>query len=141
MRKSNSIISFFIVVFILVAGCASTQEQKSKESGSVSDMPSDNDSNAVRVDNNNLELEDYLRQLPGVRFSGQGNVLVRGVNSIQGDNRPLFVVDGVNVGRDYIGVRNIVEVENINYIRVLKGAEASIYGIQGGNGVIEITTQ
>ena len=126
---------------MFAAGCATSDNQRQSQTGSVSEMPSGNDSNTILVDNNNLQLEDYLRQLPGVTVDGRGTVLVRGVNSIHGNNSPLFVVDNMNVGRNFNSVRNIVDVNNINYVRVLKGAEATLYGIQGGNGVIKIVTR
>ena len=141
MYRRTSFLISFISVLVLAAGCASSDKQRQSQTGSVSEMPSGNDSNTIMVDRNSLELEDYLRQLPGVTVDGRGNVLVRGVSSIQGDNRPLFVVDDVSVGRNFNSVRNIVDVNNINYVRVLKGAEATLYGIQGGNGVIKITTR
>ena len=141
MHRRTSFLISFISVLVLAAGCATSDKQRQNQTGAVSEMPSGNDSNTILVDNDNLELEDYLRQLPGVTVDGRGNVLVRGVNSIQGDNSPLFVVDNMNVGRNFNSVRNIVDVNNINYVRVLKGAEATLYGIQGGNGVIKIVTR
>lgn len=139
MNRYASYIIAFIAILIFAVGCSTTQNQS--QNGFVSELASDNDGNSVKVNDTNLELADYLRRLPGVRVMGQGEVLVRGVSSIEGDNRPLFVVDEVHVGRDFYSVRDIVDVENINYVKVLKGAEATMYGMQGSNGVIKIVTR
>jgi TonB-linked SusC/RagA family outer membrane protein len=67
-------------------------------------------------------------------------IRVRGGNSIQGDNNPLYVVDGVIMGQDYnLNKLNISDIQSIN---VLKDATAvAIYGTRGSNGVVLITTK
>jgi TonB-linked SusC/RagA family outer membrane protein len=61
---------------------------------------------------------------------------IRGLNSFGGGNDPMFVVDGVSGTLvDYI---NPNDIETIS---VLKDASAAIYGVQGANGVILITTK
>ncbi|MDR0692298.1 MAG: TonB-dependent receptor [Prevotellaceae bacterium] len=60
---------------------------------------------------------------------------IRGLNSFAGSNGPMIIVDGVPGGMDYINPNDIETVS------VLKDAAASIYGIQGANGVILITTK
>jgi TonB-linked SusC/RagA family outer membrane protein len=61
---------------------------------------------------------------------------VRGLNSFTDGNGPMVIVDGVpGILMDYI---NPNDIETIS---VLKDAAASIYGIQGANGVILITTK
>lgn len=60
---------------------------------------------------------------------------VRGLNSFAGSNGPMILVDGVPRPIDYI---NPNDVESIS---VLKDASAAIYGVQGANGVILITTK
>ncbi len=65
-------------------------------------------------------------------------IRVRGGNSIQGGNNPLFVVDGI------IGAYGPTEINpaDIASIEVLKDASATaIYGARGANGVIIITTR
>ena len=64
-------------------------------------------------------------------------VRIRGVNSIEGDNSPLVVVDGVQ-GVD-LGTLNPNDIATLD---VLKDASATaIYGVRGSNGVIIITTK
>ena len=66
-------------------------------------------------------------------------VRIRGTNSINSSNEPLYVVDGV------VGVSNPLSTLNPNDIQsldVLKDASATaIYGARGANGVIIITTK
>ncbi len=64
-------------------------------------------------------------------------VRIRGVNSIEGDNSPLIVVDGVQ-GVD-LGSLNPNDIATMD---ILKDASATaIYGVRGSNGVIIITTK
>jgi len=64
-------------------------------------------------------------------------ILIRGANSINGNNSPLIVVDGV------LGVElNMISPNDIETIDILKDASATaIYGSRGSNGVIIITTK
>jgi TonB-linked SusC/RagA family outer membrane protein len=64
-------------------------------------------------------------------------IRVRGGNSLQGNNEPLVVVDGV-IGADL----NQINPGDIESIDVLKDASAtSIYGARAANGVILVTTK
>lgn len=81
-------------------------------------------------------------QTPGLQISSQSgspgggfNIRVRGVTT-NGDNSPLILVDGVRY--DDLATLNPNNIESIN---VLKDASAGIYGVQGANGVILITTK
>lgn len=79
------------------------------------------------VDVSNLTSE------PGAGLS----IRIRGSNSINGDNSPLLVIDGV-LGGSFESL-NMNDVESM---QVLKDASATaIYGSQGANGVIIITTK
>jgi TonB-linked SusC/RagA family outer membrane protein len=62
-------------------------------------------------------------------------LLVRGINSFAGNNSPMVIVDGVPRPIDYVNPNDIESVS------VLKDASAAIYGVQGANGVILITTK
>lgn len=88
-------------------------------------------------------LTDYLRRISGVTVSGEGanaRVQVRGpVSFQQSSNRPLFIVNGSQLGTDYSTVFNNIDVREIQSVRVLKGAdETAVYGMQGSAGVILI---
>ena len=82
-------------------------------------------------------------------------IILRGNNSITGDNQALIVVDGVPInnstnsnsggewgGRDYGNGVSDINPDDIESISVLKGASASaLYGSQAMDGVILITTK
>jgi TonB-dependent SusC/RagA subfamily outer membrane receptor len=74
---------------------------------------------------------DFVNGVPYLRGGGV-------VTSGGGSNEPMYVVvDGVggNGGVDVINPGSVEAVE------VLKGANASIYGSQGGSGVLVVTTK
>ena len=102
-------------------------------------------------------------KVAGVTISGSSNlggssrILLRGVRSINFENQPLFVVDGVQInngnfatrdqvrgalGYDYGNAAQDINPDDIESVNVLKGASATaLYGSQGANGVIIITTK
>ncbi|KAF2334105.1 SusC/RagA family TonB-linked outer membrane protein [Flavobacterium ginsenosidimutans] len=81
-------------------------------------------------------------------------VVIRGLNTITGNNGPLYVVDGTPINnsatgtttttRSYDAGNGISDIDpnNIESMTVLKGAAASaLYGSRAGGGVIIITTK
>lgn len=93
-----------------------------------------------------VQVEEWLEgRVPGVwvvrRASGI-SLLIRGQGSIQGNNEPLYVLDGVPLqmapgrGLYWVSPRDIATVT------ILKDAGATaIYGVRGANGVVFITTR
>jgi len=77
------------------------------------------------------DIYEMIRTLPGVMVNGS-NVTVRGVQST-GNTSPLFVVNGTVV-RSISGI----DPAMVKSMEVLKGPSASVYGIEGANGVIVI---
>lgn len=78
--------------------------------------------------------------LPG----GGSSIQIRGINSINSTNEPIYVVDGVimsgQTGNNDVNALAGINPNDIESIEVLKDASASaIYGAQGANGVIIIT--
>jgi len=82
------------------------------------------------------------------------NVTIRGLSSFSGSNQALFIVDGVPFSNDTndtgsfiagnVGSSRFLDIDpnNIASVEVLKGlAAATLYGTQGKNGVILITTK
>ena len=69
--------------------------------------------------------------------AGSGvNMTLRGARSINGDNNPLFIIDGIEGNYEELNPNDIASIE------VLKGASSTaIYGSAGANGVIIITTK
>ena len=86
-------------------------------------------------------------KVPGIivtRTSDGGiAVQLRGTaSSFYGSTMPLYVVDGVPMKPGANGELLGINPYDIETIKVLKDAsETAIYGIRGGNGVIEITTK
>lgn len=82
---------------------------------------------------------------------GEGSYMnLRGIRSFVGNNAPLVVINGIpyipdtndsqlinGLSNDIFSAYNINDIQNIT---VLKGAEAAMYGSMGANGVILIET-
>jgi TonB-dependent starch-binding outer membrane protein SusC len=79
-------------------------------------------------------IYEILGTIPGVNVSGS-SVTVRGIGST-GSTSPLFVVNGITVS-SISGINPSM----VQSVEVLKGPAASIYGVQGANGVIIIHTK
>ena len=79
------------------------------------------------------------------------SVIIRGISSINGDNQPLYVIDGVPLQQTTrqamghttaMGGISSVNPNDIETLTVLKGAAATaLYGSRAANGVIVITTK
>lgn len=83
---------------------------------------------------------------------GASRVNIRGASSINGDNEPLYVVDGIPLSKDQASYNfsgeyrqdplSLINPSDIESIDVLKdAAAAAIYGSRASNGVILITTK
>ena len=89
---------------------------------------------------------------------GQANsVIIRGISSINGNNQPLYVVDGVPLQQttftgtraqnsdemtNAVGGISSINPNDIENMTILKGAAATaLYGSRAANGVIMITTK
>lgn len=88
--------------------------------------------------------------------ASSSKIILRGFNSLNGDNQPLIVVDGVPMD-NFVGASNNdfwnpsadmgsglgdLNPEDIESMSVLKGGAASaLYGSRASNGVILITTK
>jgi len=66
-------------------------------------------------------------------------VNIRGAHSFTGTDAPLYLIDGMPFEPGAGGVLSGVDPYSIESIKVLKGADAVIYGIRAMNGVILIT--
>ncbi|KAI9453512.1 hypothetical protein F5148DRAFT_1289077 [Russula earlei] len=89
-------------------------------------------------------LEAIQGMVPGAditRSSGKAGagvtVLIRGTRTINGSSDPLYIIDGIQGGSP-----STINPNDIESIEVLKDASSTaIYGSQGANGVIIITTK
>ena len=87
----------------------------------------------------------------GASMGGTQKIKIRGVNSINGGDEPLIVIDGTPIsnsnfsgsaGADYGNLAQDINPSDIESVNVLKGPAASaLYGIRGQYGVIMITTK
>ncbi|WP_028667289.1 SusC/RagA family TonB-linked outer membrane protein [Runella zeae] len=91
-------------------------------------------------------LQALSGRAPGVQVTqntgapgGNVSVRIRGTNSVQGSNEPLYVVDGFPTSGSNPTILNNSDIESIE---ILKDASATaIYGSRGANGVVLITTK
>ncbi len=91
-------------------------------------------------------VENMLNgKVPGVFVSpgsGQpgasGTIVIRGKTTVSGSTAPLWVVDGVIVGNS-AGTLNPEDIDNMTVLK--DAASTAIYGSQGSNGVIIVTTK
>lgn len=114
------------------------------------------------TENKNFSVANMLQgKVAGVQISQSGTglggstrIVMRGLNSLSGNNQPLWVVDGMPIsdnsseqatqwgGFDYAGAASEINPEDIESISVLKGANAAaLYGSRAQNGAIVIMTK
>lgn len=124
----------------------------------------------------NSQRDNFLNALQG-RVAGlqvgtssgmpgaSSGVLIRGINSISGNNQPLYVVDGMPIDNrtaqnnqfvaggitgqstenrniDFSNRAQDINPNDIEKVTILKGPEAAaLYGVEAANGAILITTK
>ncbi len=115
----------------------------------------------VRVSQENV-LNAMAGKVAGVTVNQTGgtgssvSMVIRGATSLNNDNQPLFVIDGVPVANtlnnvtqigkdnrvDYGNAISSLNPEDIANVTVLKGpSAAALYGSRAGNGVVLTTTK
>jgi vitamin B12 transporter len=90
-------------------------------------------------------LQDLLADLPGVNIDSAGglgqqsSVFMRGTDS----DHTLLLIDGVRVGSATLGIApwQIVPLEQIDHIEVVRGPLSTLYGSDAVGGVIQIFTR
>ncbi|MCL7765070.1 TonB-dependent receptor [Polaribacter sp. Z014] len=115
--------------------------QKKKElTGAVSQIKSDEIMKTATSDLSSA-LQGQIAGVTVVASDGapgsEANVMIRGLTSINGGNKPLYVVDGIPFEGD--PKLSTSEVESIDVLK--DAASAAIYGTRGAAGVILITTK
>ena len=132
----------FVSVLALAAsatGCGSTQTRPAPASSTT--VTSED------LRNRTEPIEVVLqRKVPGLvitrSIDGGIALQIRGASSFDGsDAPPLYVLNGMPIAPGPGGALLGVNLEDIDTIKVLKGAEAGIYGIDGAHGVIVVTTK
>lgn len=118
-----------------------TQQRKESLTGSLNNIKADKlkDITTPSVENmlNSKVAGVYIA--PGSGLPGQsGAVVIRGQATLSGDVNPLWVIDGVIVG-DAAYDLNPSDIESMTVLK--DAASTAIYGSQGANGVIVVTTK
>ena len=114
------------------------------------------------TENKSVSVANMLQgKIAGVQISQSGSgmggstrIVMRGLNSLSGNNQPLWVVDGIPIndgtqeqatewgGSDCAGAASQINPEDIESISVLKGANAAaLYGSRAQSGAIIVTTK
>ena len=135
-KRYLPILTLLTALLTLAAACAPTEGVQKKSERDLVELEDAKDAD--------ITLADHLSKVSGVNVFGSGNnvrVKIRGATSFNATTAPLFVVNGQKLGRSYSRVANVVPVSDIKSIKVVRGADAAIYGSEGANGVIEITTK
>ena len=109
-------------------------------------------------------VDDLNGKVSGVQITNAGGqagagttIVIRGYNSLTGNNQPLYVVDGIpidntseqgdptNTSSYYVPTANRaidISPDDIESLTILKGGAATaLYGIQAANGALVITTK
>lgn len=107
-------------------------------------------------------LNSLSGKVSGVRINtqsgtlgGSSKIIIRGANSLDGNNQPLFVIDGLPIDNsangfggtngataDYGNRAGDINSDDVESVSVLKGAAATaLYGARAKNGAIVITTK
>lgn len=96
------------------------------------------------IDRNDMDFSQYsnIFEIIRGRFTGvqvvNGEIQIRGVNSINSSTSALIVVDGVTVDSSVLNTIPTTQVKSIN---VIKDGSAAIYGARGANGVVIVETR
>lgn len=107
------------------------------------------DDKSIKGDNLGGTVEEQLARLlrreSGVIVNDNGRdyrVTIRGLaNSLNNQMDPLYVVNGLSIGHSFRGAVDAILGMNIVKVKVLKDQNASIYGLRGAGGVIEVTAK
>lgn len=102
-------------------------------------------SNEVKVPTGDVG-QQLVGQVAGAQISSTNgspgaklNILLRGINTIQGGTFPMILMDGLEVRATDL---NAIDVNIIEKVEIVQGAAAaSLYGAQGANGVIQLFTK
>ena len=99
---------------------------------------------ASRLSGNELDMSHYNNiydmiksRFPGVHIEN-GEIIIRGSQSVMSSNAALLVVDGSVVDR---GSFASIEPSDIASINILKDGGAAIYGARGSNGIVIVKTK
>ena len=125
---------------ITASACAS--------SGKSGKMPDNSTITADEVAKSGDEPIEVMlqRKFTGIQVlknsDGDITLNIRGAATTSGaPKEPLYIINDMEVEPNGRGLSTFVNPHDIESIKVLKGAEAGIYGIRGADGVIIIRTK
>lgn len=117
-------------------------QRKSTVTGSISKVVNESlDQIAVsRVDDALIgQVSGVNIQATNAEAGGAPTINIRGVGSVSADTGPALVIDGIVVSSEFLANIDMNDVESFEVLK--DAASASIYGSEGANGVILITTK
>jgi len=82
-------------------------------------------------------LQYIVNSSPSIMIRG-GDIIIRGLNSLNGSNAALILIDGIDADSSDLSMLSPFDVKSVD---ILKDGSTAIYGLRGANGVIIITTK
>ena len=144
--RMNTVLVLLAMGALGMGGCAASGG--AQNGGALGDSEKEASTGGVTT----LDVAEILEESPTAtiaellqgRVAGvqviNGRIRIRGINSIQGSNEPLIVLDGIPLAGDpSMSHINPRDVQSINVLK--SAASTAIYGSRGANGVIEIKTK
>ena len=140
MEKNSKIV---LLLFLLLSCSNSLKAFQLKEIGAKDTTNASLSDSLLNKGNEQDVLGLASGLFPGMLVSKAGSdpnlpydARVRGIGTVIGNQNPLIVIDGL------IGVpTSMIDVNDIASMRLIKGASTAQYGMQGANGVLEISTK
>ncbi len=118
---------------IAISGCSNQKNVALK---------SDLKNELIAKNRGNISLLERIRQKSGIIVRSNIPYINKNANTFDygGSQEPLYVLNSQIIGNSFVSVNDLIESFNVKKITVISGAEASMFGTQGGNGVIKIET-
>ncbi len=140
-REVNIVLSEYAAVMNEVTVSTGYQTlSRTRSTGAISRVEGE-DIRDKSVSTNVIDLLEGQVQGLAVNYGeGSDKFLIRGVNSVNANRSPLYVLDGIPISYD--DVSRLINPNDVDNIQVLRDATAaSIWGAQAANGVVVITTK
>ena len=137
-------LALFLFLALLITSCKSKKQTIYSAEEEANDQTTENVVKVTNIKQGN-DLTTHLRGISGLRIQGSGpnaKITIRGIQSLNGSEDPLFIIDGQQFSGSYSTLYSMISVNNLKSINVLKDpASLGFYGASGANGVIEIKTK
>jgi len=136
----------FLPVLLVVAACSHRPAEPSSPNPDARPPGTVLTADDIRKSPGQSLEQLLLARVPGLIIErapdGHLKLVIRGRNTILGDDEALFVVNGIALGPAVSGNLAAINVHDIETVQVLRDAVAtSAYGVRGANGVIVIRTK